>query len=193
MIISRVSFIKIAVHFGGLGCRIFAFVKLFAFELAGQERQLCEYGVWGKFLYETETSVIGKTARLCFFSGQVKRKQLHKYLNDYDTNVCKLYIYIYIYIHTYTHTYIHTYTYIYRHTHTHTHTCTYTCTYTYTYETYTYTYTYTYTCIHACMHISSCKHTHKIPALSHWMIWLRRVYIYIYIYIYIYTYIYTYI
>ncbi len=56
-------------------------LKLFAFELAGQERQLSRFPdqirCLGKLSYEIQTSANGKSARLCFFSGRLKREQLY--------------------------------------------------------------------------------------------------------------------
>jgi hypothetical protein len=56
-------------------------VEPFAFELAGQERQpsrfLDRISRLGKISYEIQTSLNGKSARLCFFPGQLKRKRLY--------------------------------------------------------------------------------------------------------------------
>jgi hypothetical protein len=57
------------------------YMKHFASELAGQERQLSQFLVqikaFGKSLYGIHTTVNKKSARLCFFPGQLKRKQLY--------------------------------------------------------------------------------------------------------------------
>jgi hypothetical protein len=56
-------------------------VTLFAFELAGQDRQPSRFPVqnkaFGRISYGIKTSVKEKSARLCLFPGQLKRKQLY--------------------------------------------------------------------------------------------------------------------
>jgi hypothetical protein len=54
-------------------------VKLFALELAGQERQLSRFPVSNKAFgeFEIQTSLNGKSARHCFSPGQLKFKQLY--------------------------------------------------------------------------------------------------------------------
>jgi len=57
------------------------FLKLFAFEFAGQETQPSRFPVQisrlGKSSYKIQTSLNAKSARLCFFPGWIKRKRLY--------------------------------------------------------------------------------------------------------------------
>ena len=74
------------------------YVKLFVFELAGQERQPSRFPVqrkaFGKKSYEIQTLVNGEWQRLCFFPGQLRRKQL------YMSNAPILLLYIRMYAYT---------------------------------------------------------------------------------------------
>ncbi len=74
------------------------YVKLFAFDLAGQERQPSRFPVqrkaFGKISYEIQTLVNGEWQRLCFFPGQLRRKQL------YMSNAPILLLYIRMYAYT---------------------------------------------------------------------------------------------